>query len=221
LKDYDYSMCGYYFVTLCTQNKECFFGDITKEKMELNNAGFMVQEVWKSLSERFAGVKIDFFIIMPNHMHGIIIISGDMCRGGCEERLNRGKDSQSKYGKGFEYNRKGNRGESLVGEHKVCPYSDGHCKVLIDEKGNFFPAGTTGGSIGRILQAFKSITTHKYIEGVKNSGWRAFPGKLWQRNYYDRIIRNEKELSQIREYITNNPLKWNLDKENPEVFKEK
>ncbi len=59
------------------------------------------------------------------------------------------------------------------------------------------------------------MTTNAYIRGVKHSDWSAFPGRLWQRNYYERIIRNDGELSSIREYIINNPLKWEMDRENP------
>jgi REP-associated tyrosine transposase len=75
------------------------------------------------------------------------------------------------------------------------------------------PAPTTG--LGDIVGAFKSITTHKYIRGVKQHGWTPFPGKLWQRNYYEHIVRNENEMVRIREYIRNNPVQWATDRENP------
>jgi len=71
-------------------------------------------------------------------------------------------------------------------------------------------------SIGRIVQAFKSITTHEYTIGVKTCGWIPFHGKLWQRNYYEHIVRTEDTLNKIREYIQYNPLRWHLDRENPE-----
>ena len=77
------------------------------------------------------------------------------------------------------------------------------------------PYGTLVNTIGRVIQAFKSISTNAYILGVKHHGWPPFPGKLWQRNYYERIIRDEKELNRVREYIIYNPLKWEGDKENP------
>jgi putative transposase len=76
------------------------------------------------------------------------------------------------------------------------------------------PYGTLDGSVGRIIQAFKSITTHAYIQGVNNNDWSPFPGKLWQRNYHERIIRNENELQQIRQYILDNPIQWETDDEN-------
>ena len=69
--------------------------------------------------------------------------------------------------------------------------------------------------MGRIVQAFKSITTHKYVNGVKQHGWSPFSGRLWQRNYYEHIIRKEESLHRIREYIMNNPLQWAFDREKP------
>ena len=73
------------------------------------------------------------------------------------------------------------------------------------------PAPTGFISLSDVIEWFKSLTTTRYIQGVKNTGWRPFPGKLWQRNYYDRIIRNESELNRIRSYIRNNPVEWESD----------
>ena len=70
--------------------------------------------------------------------------------------------------------------------------------------------------MGRIVQGFKSETTHGYIQGVKQSGWKPFPGRLWQRNYYDRIVRGHREPNDIRAYIENNPRRWENDPENPD-----
>jgi REP-associated tyrosine transposase len=70
------------------------------------------------------------------------------------------------------------------------------------------------GSIGRIVQAFKSITTHEYIIGVKQSDWMPFPGKLWQRDYWEHIVRNDNEMTRIMAYIRNNPQQWRDDKLN-------
>ncbi len=86
-----------------------------------------------------------------------------------------------------------------------------------DEQGDHKdrPYGTLDGSVGRIVQAFKSLSTNAYIQGVNNDSWPPFPGKLWQRNYHERIIRDEEELLQIRQYIRDNPVKWVIDDENP------
>jgi REP element-mobilizing transposase RayT len=79
------------------------------------------------------------------------------------------------------------------------------------------PFGTIENSLGRVVQAFKSLTTVEYVKGVNDLNWSPFSGRLWQRNYYERIIRNENEMSAIREYIRFNPSKWSLDKDNPDV----
>jgi REP element-mobilizing transposase RayT len=75
LKDYDYSQAGGYFVTICTQNRQCLFGDIADGKMVLNDAGWMVSEAWEWLEKQYNYVELDKWGIMPNHMHGIIIIN--------------------------------------------------------------------------------------------------------------------------------------------------
>ncbi|HAH20621.1 MAG: hypothetical protein A2Y00_02150 [Omnitrophica WOR_2 bacterium GWF2_43_52] len=77
--------------------------------------------------------------------------------------------------------------------------------------------GQTHGSaptLGRIVQWFKTLTTNYYIKGVRNNNWKPFSGKLWQRNYYEHIIRNDGDLNKIREYIRNNPVNWENDSEN-------
>ena len=79
----------------------------------------------------------------------------------------------------------------------------------------------TGAPLPAIIQWFKTMTTNEYIRGVKTSGWLPFTGKLWQRNYYEHIIRNEESLNHIREYIANNPMQWELDRENPNMVLQK
>ena len=76
LKDYDYSQAGAYFVTICTQNRECMFGDIVGGEMRLNDAGCMITRWWEKISTKFSTVETDVHIIMPNHFHGIISIVG-------------------------------------------------------------------------------------------------------------------------------------------------
>ena len=93
------------------------------------------------------------------------------------------------------------------GESGIRPQDEG------DHKGR--PYGTLPGTIGRVVQAFKSLTTHAYTAGVKRHGWMPFPGRLWQRNYYEHVIRNDEALNRICDYILTNPLRWELDRENP------
>ena len=76
LRDYDYSQAGAYFVTICTQNHKCLFGEIVDGEMLLNNVGQVVQSIWLTLPERYAGVELDQYMIMPNHLHGIVVLAG-------------------------------------------------------------------------------------------------------------------------------------------------
>ena len=76
LKGYDYSQAGAYFVTICTNNRECLFGDFIDGEIRLNDAGQMVRRIWNDLSVKFPGIETDEFVVMPNHVHGIIIIVG-------------------------------------------------------------------------------------------------------------------------------------------------
>ena len=152
LKNYDYSNSGYYYVTICSRNRRCYFGNIIDSKLMLNDSGIMLSTVWENMPLYNPGVKMDRFVIMPNHIHGIVILNG--------------KSPKSK------------------------PLSD-------------------------IIKQFKSLTTKKYIDGVKNHLWQSFDKKLWQRNYYEHIIRNEENTNKIRQYIIENPLKWAEDKNNP------
>ena len=75
------------------------------------------------------------------------------------------------------------------------------------------PSGTMPGSLGRIIQAFKSISTHEYILGIRQRNWKPFIGRLWQRNYYEHVIRDENDLNRVQKYIINNPLRWLSDGE--------
>ncbi|MFY9940929.1 MAG: transposase [Desulfobacterales bacterium] len=206
LQGYDYSRAGAYAVTICTHNRDCLFGEITDGQMRLNDGGRTVEWVWGELPVRFDYIDLDEFVVMPNHVHGIFVIHrrGEPCVRpdivhDCKSGLHQpGQKHLGEY-KIRPYNGSGSTGDKTMGEHKVRPN------------------GTLPDTVGRIVQAFKSITTHKYITGVKQYGWPPFPGKLWQRNYYERIICDEDELKRMREYIINNPMKWDLDRENPLV----
>ena len=172
LKNYDYAQSGLYFVTICTQNRECLFGDIIDGKMVLNNVGNMIEKWWNIIPERFNMTKLDTFQIMPNHLHGIIVIESN------------------NVGAGF------------------IPALPAHGKRATTRVA---PTITLGDIIG----AFKSLTTHEYVVGVKNNGWKPFDKRLWQRNYYEHVIRNEFDLNKIRKYIVNNPSIWDRDRNNP------
>jgi REP element-mobilizing transposase RayT len=163
LPEYDYSNPGGYFVTIVTQERMRLFGEIQDNILVLNDAGRMKSECWVNLQKMFSGVVIDEFVVMPNHFHGIIILT-----------------------------------------ESISTHSNGQ------------PILNASKNLGDIIGAFKSITTNKYFDGVHKNFYKAINGKLWQRNYYEHIIRGEEGLVKIRNYVFTNPILWALDEENPE-----
>ena len=145
LKKYNYQQNGFYFITLCIQNREHLLGEISTDKHMIYDAGEMITDVWCNLSKYYGGIKTHQFVVMPNHIHGIIELEN----------------------------------------------SD------LD--------------LSEIIRRFKTFTTRKYIDGVDSYYWRPFYKKLWQRNYYEHIIRDEQSWIKIQEYIQNNPKRWEDD----------
>jgi REP element-mobilizing transposase RayT len=155
LRDYDYSQPGGYFVTVTTYQRTSLFGDIKEQMMLLNRSGTIVQSCWENIAEHYASIDLDAFVIMPNHIHGIIIIKNSVGAG-------------------------------------------------------FKPAPTQRYPLSEFIRAFKTFSA-RHINKI-----RATPGiPVWQRNYYEHVIRNERELGSIREYIENNVITWESDEENP------
>jgi putative transposase len=176
LKGYDYTMAGAYFVTICTQDRACLFGDVAAGAMVLNEAGQMVAALWDGIAARFSSVEIDQFVVMPNHLHGILVLP-DADTSGATTRV-----------------------APTIGEIVGAPLGG---------------APVTGVRLGDVVGAFKSLATVGYIDGVKANGWPEFRGRLWQRNYYEHIIRDETALNRVRRYVDDNPARWEFDDENP------
>jgi putative transposase len=157
LSDYDYSQGGAYFVTVCIKGRECLLGKVVEGILHLNDAGEIVGKWWVKLASRFHSTQVDsFYVVMPNHFHGIIIKSDE-------------------------------------------PLEGGHL----------------GPPLQKMVQWFKTMSTNEYIHGIKEYGWPPFKGNLWQRSFYEHVIRNAESLNRIREYIATNPQRWDLDRENP------
>lgn len=183
LKGYDYTRPGAYFVTMCTGNRKCLFGKTSGEIMQLNKFGTMIHTCWSNLPKHFAHIRLDTCVVMPNHIHGIIIIT--------DANIDR-------------------RGEAFSSPLKLCP-------GLVTENASPLhprtqsPHGTSSGSLGAIMQNSKSVSTRKINQSNNTPGVT-----LWQRNYYEHIIRNEHSLNTIRQYIMYNPLMWAYDMDNPD-----
>ena len=178
LPGYDYSQPGAYFVTLVAEDRLNRFGEISDGEVRLNLAGQCAVSLWQGLPRHFA-IALDEWVVMPNHLHGIIVIGAD-------------------FGKGE---------ASGMHEPATRPGNPPDASPL---RSHNRPQGTIPGSLGAIVQNYKSTSTRR-INGLQGT-----PGApVWQRNYYERIIRNEIEWRRIREYILNNPSQWELDQENP------
>lgn len=163
---FDYSTPGFYFITICTKNREHLFGTIENNVMELNEVGKIASNIWTGLDQHYPITKTDAFIVMPNHIHGIIEIIDSPVGAIHELHL---------------------RNEQPVTDPKhrrkmLVPLMVGRYKMQVSKQINLF---------------------------------RKTPGlSVWQRNYYEHIIRNEEALQHIREYINLNPLLWKIDRFN-------
>ena len=196
LKGYDYAWAGAYFVTVCVQGRESLLGEVVGGEMVRNKAGEMVRQTWLGLGERFPNLTIDEFVAMPNHCHGILFLT-DRRGESCIRPNGSGKGRGESCIRPMDQNDRNIQDDHKLGDHKDRPY------------------GTSPDSVGRIVQAFKSLTTVEYARGVAHNDWPPFNLRLWQRNYFERIIRNDYELARARKYIEDNPLQWHLDAENP------
>ena len=160
LPRFDYTQQGAYFVTVCTNGRELLFGDVINDEMKLNEVGRIAAEEWLKSVQIRTEITLDAWVVMPNHVHGIVMIADD------RRRLDR-------------------------------PVA---------------PSGPRPRSLGALMAGFKSAVT-KRINALRGT-----PGvAVWQRNYYEHIIRNEAALNRIRRYIADNPARWAEDPENPVV----
>ena len=174
LKGYDYSQTGGYFVTVVAWHRECLFGEVMNGEMVLNEYGKIANECWLAIPEHFPNVELGAYIIMPNHVHGIIVIRSN------ESPLTM-KTVDDR------------RGAALL-----RPYDEQN-----PHKINVKP-----GSLGAIVRSYKSAVSYRINKEHHATG-------IWQRNYYEHIIRNEKDLQNKTDYIEANPLLWDEDDENP------
>jgi putative transposase len=152
LPNWDYRLPGPYAITMCSEGRVPRFGTIHDGVMMRTPAGDMVHEVWMAMSAEFPTITLDDVVIMPNHVHAILLLdSADIERNP---------------------------------------------------------------NLGDVVQRFKSISTTRYITGVREGGWEPFDGRLWQRNYYEHIIRDDRDLERCRAYIGANPSNWPTDQDN-------
>jgi REP element-mobilizing transposase RayT len=186
LKGYDYAQAGLYFITICTHNRECIFGEIINGEMGLNELGEIAFNEWKKTPEIRPNVELGEYVIMPNHMHGIIRL------------LDRGELHSS---------------NDIHELHSSNDIHELHSSNDSDNiKGEFnSPLRSPSQTIGAIVRGYKSSVT-KQINLLNLTGEFNSPQRIWQRNYHEHIIRDEKSYNNISNYILNNPLNWTEDK---------
>ncbi len=209
LKGYDYNQAGMYFVTVVTQDRMCLFGEIENGAMRLNDAGWIVQAAWDELPAHYAGIKTDVFVVMPNHIHGIVVLVGAGPRACPDAGLSVTTGPRA-------CPDAGSRIATSRGARPATGRPQGGAPTKNPPAGLGQPQGVAPTlSLPDIMHRFKTLTTKRFIDAVKQSGWTPFPGRLWQRNYYEHIVRDEESLNRIRQYIHDNPARWEFDLENP------
>ncbi len=213
LKGYDYSQAGAYFITICCQNCECRFGKICDGKMVLNDLGIIAHNQWLKLTERFTKIELDVFQIMPNHMHGIIVINDRHVGATLAVAPDNVSDHDIRAGIWNAHN--GNRAGASPAPTVAPDNVNRHDFVAGAEyAGDGNRAGAspapTNETIGLIVGAYKSLVANTCLNLFKIRN--EIMGNLWQRNYYEHIIRTETSYQIISDYIINNPDKWIYDK---------
>lgn len=170
LKGYDYSSPGAYFITICTHQRECLFGEIVDGEMQLNPLGHVVRSHWLKLQTYHSHLQLDAWVVMPNHVHAILIVTHGEVGAGLAENIS------------------------------VEPIN------LISK-----PTPTGHHGIPEIIRGFKTFSARRINEIRKI---RRVP--VWQRNYYEHIIRNEESLQHIRQYVQDNAIAWQHDQLHPD-----
>ncbi len=221
LKGYDYSLPGYYYVTICTQDRIKRFGDVLDDVMVLDIAGEMVDVEWNRILERYDHVILDDYQIMPNHMHGILQIRS--LENGKNKSFGNGTVGTSFMGVlnddvQTDENDRNDDDTTIKTGHDDGVETIENTFKMVDPACERTPIKDVP-TLGFIIGAFKSITTTNYAKNVRQDGWPAFEKRLWQLRFHDHIIRNDDELNRIRQYIADNPLNWAKDENNPENFK--
>ena len=199
LAAYNYAAPGAYFITLCSWNRACLFGEIVGGEMRVNEFGRVTSACWDAIPRHFDAVTVDAFVVIPNHVHGVVFIGGqDHIIANAQQFGRPAAGSLS----------------TIVRSLKLPAASCRESSKCTEAKRHDFHFARLPRSKLRGMRSqctFKSAVT-KRVNELRNTP--ALP--IWQRNYYEHVIRNDDELTRIREYIANNPLAWELDRENPQ-----
>jgi REP element-mobilizing transposase RayT len=205
LPGYDYALPGAYFVTLCAFNRKCIFGRVVEDRMDENDCAKLAREQWFESAQIRQEFALDAFIVMPNHLHGILWILGPK-----RERL--------LVGSGFAQPIVGADGvrppdaQTPVGASRARPLAERRSALQTPRNRRRPIPPMRSHSLASWAAGFKSALTSRI-----RKLWNRPRAAVWQEDYFERIIRDEDELFKIREYILSNPARWKLDRENPEA----
>ncbi len=202
IPEFDYSQPGAYYVTIVTQNRKTLFGQIVDGDMVLNEIGKMVKEIVEGVPRHYQNIHVEVSVIIPNHVHILFLIT-DVVAG---PRACQSDQSNNGQPQGVDPTKA--RLSFVVAGPRACH---------MDQRKSGQPQGVDPTkeqlSLPDIVHRIKSLTTHRYMLGVRDKGWPRFDKRLWQRNYYEHIIRNERDYQAIYEYIFANPFNWEKDEE--------
>jgi len=165
LQGYDYSRVGAYYITICARDRQGLFGDIVDRHMQLSQAGLIICSVWDDLPRFYDGIELDAFVVMPNHVHGVVVIHQPV---------------------------------------ETIHDSPSHAVPVVQRRRML---------LAKLIGRFKMVSA-KQINTLRGSSGQP----LWQRNYYEHVIRDDGSLNRIRQYISDNPAQWEFDHENPVAF---
>jgi REP element-mobilizing transposase RayT len=205
LKGYDYSQVGLYFITICCQDKICRFGKIENGEMILNEYGQIAYDEWAKLQERYPYISNDVFQIMPNHVHGIIVLD-DVMPAAVGATLAVAPDNAVTYD-----NWAGaSPAPTPVALDNAVDGGVGATLAVAQNDARNDDAVARNTTVGNIIGAYKSLVMNECLKIYKSRN--EFMGKFWQRNFYEHIIRNEQSYQNISDYIIHNPENWTEDK---------
>ena len=250
LQGYDYSQAGAYAVTICTHGGEFLFGHVTDGAMQVNAAGRVVEQVWEGLPEHYPHVELDAFVVMPDHVHGVIVLADSPLPGEVRFETNRETQAGINVSTGRRVGHRPTptqeRGPASVGEAVGGEWSgakvrgrrvglrptptreqgrpSGHRPI----SGEQDEAGLRGRRAGHRPAPTKSVVVPRHGLSEVVRGFKSFSAKrvnelreakgvaVWQRGYYEHVVRNEEDLNRIREYIEGNPVRWSMRQEDSE-----
>jgi REP element-mobilizing transposase RayT len=196
LKGYDYSQVGAYFVTMVTQARACLFAKIVDGSVVLNDFGKIADECWRAIPDHFAHVELGAFVVMPNHVHGIIVITDVVGDAVGAAQVGAAQVGAAQVG------------AAQVGAAQVGAAQVGATQVGATHASPLPAHGPNPHSLGAIVGSYKSAVTKQIGRELHIAG-------IWQRNYHDHIIRNQAEMERIWRYIELNPARWADDDDNP------